>query len=146
MRIYESTSPSISEASGDVETALQGVTELPQMTEQKERQVRVKITGRLGADPHFEESPKSGIIVRFPVAEQTTEERATWHRVYSTGKSAERIRSASLAKGDKVKVDGYRQPRNYRKKDGSTVKQEVVFAVHVKKLGNQRAEEQTSNE
>ncbi len=81
-----------------------------------------------------EESPRSGTIVRFPVAEQTSEEQATWHRVYSTGKSAEQIKSTGLTEGDKVKVDGYRQERDDRKKDRSTVKQEVIFAVHVKKL------------
>jgi len=95
----------------------------------------MKVTGRLGADPHYEESAKSGVIARFPVAEQTSEAQATWHRVYSTGKSAERFRNVGLSKGDKVKVDGYQQERDYRKRDGSTVKQEVVFAVHVKKRG-----------
>ena len=43
----ESAPSSIPEASGDVETALHEVSDLPQMTEQIERSVRVKITGRL---------------------------------------------------------------------------------------------------
>lgn len=43
----ESAPSSIPEASGDGETALHEVSDLPQMTEQIERPVRVKITGRL---------------------------------------------------------------------------------------------------
>ena len=133
----ESSSQMVSGASDDAETASREAVETPQSAEQRERQPRVKITGRLGADPHYEQSGKSGLIARFPLAEQTTEEQASWHRVYSTGTRAERVQALGLGKGDKVKVDGYRQEREYRKKDGSTVKQEVVFAVHVKKLGAQ---------
>jgi len=59
----------------------------------------------------------------------------TWHRVYSTGERAQRIQNAQLDKGTKVKVDGYRQTRDIKRKDGTMEKQDVVFAVHVKKLG-----------
>lgn len=107
----------------------------PHTSEQKERQPRVKITGRLGAAPHFDTSPKSGLIARFPVAENTGEEHVTWHWVYSTGERAQRIQDAQLDKGTKVKVDGYRQTGDIRRKDGTMEKQEVVFAVHVKKVG-----------
>ncbi len=148
--VPESASSIGPESSGDAQTPSQEATETPQMAEQKERQPRVKITGRLGADPHFEESSKSGVIARFPVAEQTSEEQATWHRVYSTGKSAEKIRNANLTKGDTVRVDGYQQERDYRKRDGTTIKQGVVFAVHVKKLAqgsdNERRSQQRDQE
>jgi len=100
----------------------------------------------LRCSPHYEESPKSGLITRFPIAEQTTEEQATWHRGYSSGKSAERIRNVGLAKGDKVKVDGHRQERDYKKQGGSSVKQEVIFAVHVKKLRESGRMEATHHE
>lgn len=106
----------------------------------------MKFTGRLGAAPHFEQSQKSGLIARFHVAENIEEDQVTWHRVYSTGERAQRIQDAQLDKGTKVKVDGYRQTRDIKRKDGTMEKQEVVFAVHVKKLGGATAQAAAADE
>jgi len=94
---------------------------------------------RLPNDPV---STKAGQL--HPVAENTEEDQVTWHRVYSTGERAQRIQNAQLDKGAKVKVDGYRQTRDIKRKDGTIEKQEVVFAVHVKKLGQHDIIENTS--
>lgn len=134
------------EAPGDVETASVHPSETPQTGEQKERQPRVKFTGRLGADPHYEQSQRSGLVTRFPVAENTEDQQTVWHRVYSTGKSAERIQRTNLSKGDKVNVDGYQQQRPRRMQDGSTQPQEVVFAINVKKLGTSAPADSTPSE
>ncbi len=50
----DSPSSISSEASGDVTAPSQQPAETSQTSEQKERHARVKITGRLGADPHYE--------------------------------------------------------------------------------------------
>ncbi len=133
-------------ASGDEIAPSQEAAASPQTSEQKEQQPRVKFTGRLGAAPHFEQSQKSGLIARFPVAEHTADDQVTWHRVYSTGERAQRIQNANLDKGTKVKVDGYRQTRDIKRKDGTVVKQEVVFAVHVKKLAGATAQAAAADE
>jgi len=133
-------------ASDDATRASQQPVETPQTSEQKEKQPRVKFTGRLGAAPHFEQSQKSGLIARFHVAENIEEDQVTWHRVYSTGERAQRIQDAQLDKGTKVKVDGYRQTRDIKRKDGTMEKQEVVFAVHVKKLGGATAQAAAADE
>lgn len=94
---------------------------------------RVRITGRVGADPHFRESGKSGLIVNFPLAEHVEgQEQPTWHKVYTTGDRARRLQEKPIVKGQEVRVDGYRQERERQTRDGKTETVVSVYAAHIR--------------
>ena len=123
-------------ASGDVETASREPSGTPQAGERQERQPVTRFTGRLGDDPHYDQTHDGKLRVNFPVAENK-EGEAIWHKVYSTGERAEAVRQAALTKGDRVRVTGFAQQREIqkRRKDGTTdqVTEERIYALSVKK-------------
>lgn len=100
---------------------------------------RVKnLRGRVATKPNLAPTPQGKARVQFVLAEHQEhegEEQTIFHRVYTLNKQAESLGRRGLAVGQQVGVDGYRQQRTTRKKDGSAVEHEVIYANVVRTFG-----------
>jgi len=100
---------------------------------------RVKnLRGRVATKPNMEPTPHGKPRVQFVLAEHQEhegEEQTVFHRVYTLNRQAESLAGRGLAVGQQVGVDGYRQQRTTKKKDGSAVEQEVIYANVVRTFG-----------
>ena len=76
---------------------------------EKEKKERVTITGRVGRLPSFK-TIKTGLMVKFPVAEHQPDGSTTWHSITAFGKVAEGLRD-TLTKGQMVTIAGYPHER-----------------------------------
>lgn len=108
---------------------------------------RVKnLRGRVATEPNTDPTPQGKPRVQFVLAEHVAaegDETTVFHRVYTLNKQAESLQQRGLAKGQSVGVDGYRQTRETKKKNGSAVQQVVIYANVVRTFGK-RAEPVTN--
>jgi len=103
----------------------------PQPTGRTEKQPKVSWTGYVSADPIFSTSNDGTPRVNMVVSEHPDEDTTIYHKVYSTKREAKRLEDAELAKGNRVKVEGYKQDRERKNRDGTVTPEERVCAVHV---------------
>ncbi len=100
---------------------------------------RVKnLRGGVATKPNMEPTPQGKPRVQFVLAEHQEhegEEQTVFHRVYTLNKQAESLQRRGLEKGQLVGVDGYRQQRTTKKKDGSAVEHAVIYANVVRTFG-----------
>src|SRR5438876_2977187 len=81
-----------------------------QSAEQHEQQERVKVQGRLGANPVYKTLRDGGLRVGFSLAEHIASrdtrkpDDTVWHKVYSTRRYAERIQGLDLRRGMLVEI------------------------------------------
>jgi len=103
----------------------------PQPIVRTEKQPKVSWTGYVSADPIFSTSNDGTPRVNMVVSEHPDEETTIYHKVYSTKREAKRLQDAELAKGNRVKVEGYKQDRERKNRDGTVTPEQRVYAVHV---------------
>lgn len=98
-----------------------------------ERQERVRLAGRVGAQPQYHTTGKGRFLVRFPLAEHVPEqEEPVWHTIFVFAERARRLQEKGLARGDAVEVVGYRHRRLLTRRDGVTKEVEDIYAVAVR--------------
>jgi len=103
----------------------------PQPVARTEKQPKVSWTGYVSADPIFSTSNDGTPRVNMVVSEHLEDEKTVYHKVYSTKREAKRLQDAELAKGNRVKVEGYKQDRERKNRDGTITPEQRVYAVHV---------------
>jgi hypothetical protein len=95
-----------------------------------EEKQRLKLSGRVGADPSFRVTPKGTVVARFPLAVHNADNTTTGHQVLASNLRAEHLRD-TLAKGDAVQVVGYTHARESRGRDGQAEIVKDLYAVTV---------------
>jgi hypothetical protein len=98
----------------------------------KEQQERLKLLGRLGANPQYQTFDNGNSRIRFSLGEHLDDGTTSWHRVYSTNRFAERIHAKGLKRGDLVEVAGTRQERTEKTRDGQEKVVPYIYAFGVK--------------
>ena len=95
-----------------------------------EGQLRVTLSGRIGAPPAFRTTPKGRLIGKFPLGVRATEGDAkmVWHQILVFGERAEQTRQ-SLKRGDAVEVIGYKHERQVPGRTGPRTIKEVYATV-----------------
>ena len=105
---------------------------LPDPDGDKERE-RVRLAGRLGADPRFRETRNGVLVGSFPIAVRQEDGSTRWETVVAFQERAAKLRGeGGPRKGQHVEVIGYRHRREQPTKDGTVRVVEEVYAVVVK--------------
>jgi len=107
------------------------------LTEQEQTRVK-NLRGRVATDPNLQPTPGGKPRVQFVLAEHIQsegDEQTVFHRVYTLNKQAESLQKRGLEKGQQVGVEGYRQQRETKKRDGSLAQGEVIYANVVRTFG-----------
>ncbi len=96
----------------------------------------MQLTGRLGRDPSFRTTTKTGTLVgRFPLAEHHDDGTTRWHTVLAFGDHAEQLQrrtpARELAQGRQVDVVGYLHTTTRPGKDGRPRPVQEVYATAV---------------
>lgn len=127
-------SPPISSpsGSGDVVGASAEATATDQSVQKESRQAKVKWTGYVAADPLFATSSDGTPRVNLIVSEHLEDDQTIYHKVYSTKREAARLKDLGIAKGNRVRVEGYVQNRERQNRDGTTTPETRVYSVHMK--------------
>jgi single-stranded DNA-binding protein len=86
----------------------------------------------VAADPLFATSSDGTPRVNLIVSEHLEDDQTVFHKVYSTKKEAARLKDLGVAKGNRVRVEGYVQNRERKNRDGTTTPETRVYAVHLK--------------
>jgi hypothetical protein len=93
-------------------------------------QVRLNLTGRVGADPSFRTTPKGTLVGRFPLAIHNPDNTTNWEQVLTFNARAEKLKD-TLHKGDAVQVVGYMHERKGKGRDGQPKTIRELYAVTV---------------
>ena len=96
----------------------------------------MQLTGRLGRDPSFRTTTKTGTLVsRFPLAQHHDDGTTRWHTVLAFGDRAHqlqrRTQAGELAQGREVEVVGYLHTTTRPGKDGRVRPVQEVYATAV---------------
>jgi hypothetical protein len=102
---------------------------------------RVNLLGRVGAEPKYRTTTRSGQLVgSFPLGVHPDVEHTNWYSIVMFGDRAERLRAKELKKGQQVEVVGYLHPRESRTREGGTVLVNDVYAAAVRTTFGPKAE------
>ena len=96
----------------------------------EEKQQRVTLQGRVGAEPTFRTTSKDKLVGRFPLAVHERDE-TTWHQVVLFGDRAKQIQG-TVHKGQAVEIVGYLHQNERQSRDGSKRLVEELYAVAVR--------------
>ena len=104
---------------------------------------RVTLIGRLGQDPHSNQSTKNTEISSFSLATEKTwtqdgqkQKRTDWHRIIAWNKLAS-ICNSYLRKGYLVHIEGELRTNYLTRQDGTDMRQTEVHVTQVTLLPNQ---------
>lgn len=109
-----------------------GLPDLPHRRHRAETETdRITVQGRLGADPRFRTTAKSGDLVgSFPLGTHPDVETTTWYTVVVFGDRAKRLQEKGLKKGQPVEVVGYLHAQEGRtRRDGSPETPQIYAAA-----------------
>jgi len=103
-----------------------------------EKQRRVTLEGRVGAEPVFRTTAQNKLVGRFPLAVHQGDD-TIWHQVVVFGDRAKQL-EAALKKGQAVEVVAYVHHNERQSRDGTKRLVEELYAVAVRQPAGQSAD------
>ena len=109
---------------------------------------KVILIGNLGADPEIRQTAAGNTVANFSLAtheyrpngEGAYEDHTEWHRIVLFGQAADTY-GRTLAKGDRVFIDGRIQTRTWKDSEGNDHKTREIIAWQVRRLSSKSRED-----